>query len=88
MRKAGLNRRALSDSSTSGGSYRTKSGLLCSATPHGAEPSAPRTIVSGARDTDITVSGSDDGDLDRVDGGENFDVCLFGAGDEISNCEY
>jgi Ca2+-binding RTX toxin-like protein len=26
--------------------------------------------------------------VDKVNGGDDFDVCLFGAGDEISNCEY
>jgi hypothetical protein len=26
--------------------------------------------------------------VDKVNGGDDFDVCFFGAGDEISNCEY
>jgi Ca2+-binding RTX toxin-like protein len=26
--------------------------------------------------------------VDKVNGGDDFDVCLFGAGDEIANCEY
>jgi hypothetical protein len=33
------------------------------------------------------ISG-DDGDLDRVDGGEDLDSCIFGAGDELVDCEY
>jgi Ca2+-binding RTX toxin-like protein len=26
--------------------------------------------------------------IDKVNAGDDFDVCLFGAGDEIANCEY
>jgi Ca2+-binding RTX toxin-like protein len=26
--------------------------------------------------------------VDKVNGGDDFDVCLFGAGDELANCEY
>ena len=26
--------------------------------------------------------------VDKVNGGDDFDDCLFGAGDEINNCEY
>ena len=38
--------------------------------------------------------GHDDGpvhtenEFDKVDGGEGFDICLFGAGDELEYCEY
>ena len=31
---------------------------------------------------------ADDDDLDDVYAGDDFDVCLFGAGDEIRDCEY
>lgn len=27
-------------------------------------------------------------EFDKVEGGEGFDVCLFGAGDELEYCEY
>jgi hypothetical protein len=31
---------------------------------------------------------SDDDSFDKVDAGDDFDDCLFGAGDELANCEY
>jgi hypothetical protein len=30
---------------------------------------------------------SDDDQVDKVDGGDDFDSCFFSAGDEIANCE-
>jgi Ca2+-binding RTX toxin-like protein len=29
-----------------------------------------------------------DNEIDKVNAGDGFDVCLFGAGDELANCEY
>jgi hypothetical protein len=31
---------------------------------------------------------SDDTSVDKVNGGDDFDDCLFGPGDEVNNCEY
>jgi len=36
---------------------------------------------------DVMIS-SDDNSVDKVNGGDDFDDCLFGAGDEVNNCEY
>jgi len=41
----------------------------------------------GGSGDDVMIS-SDDGEVDKVNGGDDFDDCLFGAGDEVSNCEY
>ena len=27
-------------------------------------------------------------EIDKVNAGDDFDICLFGAGDELANCEY
>ena len=52
--------------------------------------------VSGGTGNDFLVGGSgddvmisaDDNEVDKVNGGDDFDDCLFSAGDEINNCEY
>jgi Ca2+-binding RTX toxin-like protein len=57
-------------------------------------------LVGGSGD-DVMISADDDepewddheldrGDnvIDKVNAGDDFDVCLFGAGDELANCEY
>jgi Ca2+-binding RTX toxin-like protein len=61
----------------------------------------PDFLVGGTGD-DVMIS-SDDGFgadrddddderganvVDKVNAGDDFDVCLFGAGDELANCEY
>jgi Ca2+-binding RTX toxin-like protein len=43
-------------------------------------------LVGGSGD-DVMIS-VDDEEVDKVNGGDDFDDCLFGAGDELSNCEY
>ena len=43
-------------------------------------------LVGGSGD-DVMISADDDS-LDTVDGGDDFDDCLFSAGDELRNCEY
>ncbi|MDQ1568416.1 MAG: hypothetical protein QOF96_3296, partial [Actinomycetota bacterium] len=43
-------------------------------------------LVGGSGD-DVMIS-SDDNSVDKVNGGDDFDDCLFGAGDEVNNCEY
>ena len=43
-------------------------------------------LVGGSGD-DVMIS-SDDDSVDKVNGGDDFDDCLFGAGDEVNNCEY
>jgi Ca2+-binding RTX toxin-like protein len=43
-------------------------------------------LVGGTGD-DVMIS-SDDDWADKLDGGEDFDSCFFGAGDELANCEY
>src|SRR5882762_9299389 len=43
-------------------------------------------LVGGSGD-DVMIS-SDDAEVDKVNGGDDFDDCLFGAGDEVNNCEY
>ena len=47
---------------------------------------APDFLVGGTGD-DVMISADDDL-IDKVNAGDDFDVCLFGAGDEINNCEY
>jgi len=52
--------------------------------------------VAGGRGEDFLVGGSgddvmisaDDDSIDKVNGGDDFDDCLFSAGDELANCEY
>ena len=54
------------------------------------------TVAGGPGGTDFLLGGSgddvmisaDDDVVDKVNAGDDFDVCLFGAGDEIANCEY
>ena len=46
----------------------------------------PDFLVGGSGD-DVMISVDDDV-VDKVNAGDDFDVCLFGAGDEINNCEY
>jgi len=43
-------------------------------------------LVGGSGD-DVMIS-ADDNEVDKVNGGDDFDVCLFSAGDELTNCEY
>ena len=43
-------------------------------------------LVGGSGD-DVMISGDDDS-IDKVNGGDDFDDCLFWAGDELANCEY
>lgn len=43
-------------------------------------------LVGGPGD-DVMIS-ADDGSEDKVNAGEDLDSCIFGAGDELSNCEY
>jgi hypothetical protein len=43
-------------------------------------------LVGGSGD-DVMIS-SDDAEVDKVNGGDDFDDCLFSAGDELNNCEY
>ena len=43
-------------------------------------------LVGGSGD-DVMIS-ADDEEVDKVNGGDDFDDCLFSAGDEINNCEY
>ena len=44
-------------------------------------------ILIGGSGEDVMISADDD-QFDKVDGGDDFDVCLFGGGDELANCEY
>ena len=44
-------------------------------------------LLDGTNHDDVMIS-SDDDSVDKVNGGDDFDDCLFGAGDEINNCEY
>ncbi len=46
----------------------------------------PDWLVGGSGD-DVMITADDDV-LDKVNAGDGFDVCLFGAHDEITNCEY
>ncbi len=46
----------------------------------------PDYLVGGSGD-DVLISADDD-ERDKVQAGDDFDVCLFGARDEIYNCEY
>ena len=46
----------------------------------------PDFLVGGSGD-DVMISADDD-ELDKVNAGDDFDVCLFSAGDELANCEY
>ena len=39
-------------------------------------------------DDDRDVAPGNPNEVDKVNGGDDFDDCLFGAGDEINNCEY
>ena len=43
-------------------------------------------MLLGGSGDDVMISSDDD--FDKVDAGDDFDVCLFGAGDELSGCEY
>ena len=43
-------------------------------------------LVGGSGD-DVMIS-ADDSEVDKVNGGDDFDDCLFSAGDELNNCEY
>jgi Ca2+-binding RTX toxin-like protein len=43
-------------------------------------------LVGGLGD-DVMIS-SDDDSVDKVDGGDDMDDCIFSAGDELANCEY
>ena len=43
-------------------------------------------LVGGSGD-DVMIS-ADDNEVDKVNGGDDFDDCLFSAGDEVNNCEY
>jgi Ca2+-binding RTX toxin-like protein len=43
-------------------------------------------LVGGTGD-DVMIS-SDDDSVDKVNAGDDFDVCLFGAGDEHTNSQY
>jgi Ca2+-binding RTX toxin-like protein len=43
-------------------------------------------FLLGGTGADIMIS-SDDDQVDKVDGGDDFDSCFFSAGDEIANCE-
>jgi Ca2+-binding RTX toxin-like protein len=62
--------------------------------------SGPDFLVGGSGD-DVMISADDErpewddhelerGEnvVDKVNAGDDFDVCLFGAGDELANCEY
>ena len=52
--------------------------------------------VAGGPDSDMLYGGSgddvmigaDDNVEDKVEAGDDFDVCLFSAGDELGDCEY
>ena len=46
-----------------------------------------RDFLVGGPGDDVMIS-SDDDSVDKVDGGEDLDDCLFSAGDELANCEY
>ena len=48
--------------------------------------SGPDFLVGGSGD-DVMISADDDS-VDKVNGGDDFDDCLFSAGDELANCEY
>ena len=37
---------------------------------------------------DDWIKSSDDDEVDKVNGGDGFDICFFSAGDELANCEY
>ena len=64
-------------------------------------PDGPDFLVGGTGD-DVMISADDEhydrdyddapdrGEnvIDKVNAGDDFDVCLFGAGDEVANCEY
>ena len=44
-------------------------------------------LIDGTNHDDVMIS-ADDEEVDKVNGGDDFDDCLFSAGDEINNCEY
>ncbi len=46
----------------------------------------PDFLVGGSGD-DVMISADDDS-VDKVNAGDDFDDCLFSAGDELANCEY
>jgi Ca2+-binding RTX toxin-like protein len=46
-----------------------------------------RDFLVGGSGDDVMITADDD-EVDKVDAGADFDVCLFSAGDELSNCEY
>ncbi len=46
----------------------------------------PDFLVGGSGD-DVMI-GSDDNTVDKINGGDDFDDCMFSAGDEVTNCEY
>jgi len=43
-------------------------------------------LVGG--DGDDVIVGSDDDEIDKLDGGNGFDDCVVSKGDEVHNCEY
>jgi Ca2+-binding RTX toxin-like protein len=57
-----------------------------------------RDFLSGGSGDDVMVSSDDEPrqrkgkqvqeSIDKVNAGDDFDVCLFSAGDELANCEY
>jgi Ca2+-binding RTX toxin-like protein len=42
----------------------------------------------GGSGDDVLIGVDDDVEKDRLKAGDDFDVCIFGAGDEVSSCEY
>jgi Ca2+-binding RTX toxin-like protein len=44
-------------------------------------------MLYGGSGDDVMI-GSDDNEEDKIEAGDDFDVCLFGPGDELGDCEY
>jgi len=44
-------------------------------------------VLLGGSGDDVMISADDD-EFDKVEAGDDFDVCIFGAGDELGDCEY
>ena len=44
-------------------------------------------MLYGGSGDDVMI-GSDDNEEDKIEAGDDFDVCLFGPGDELADCEY
>ena len=42
----------------------------------------------GGSGDDVLIGDDDDVEKDRLKAGDDFDVCIFGPGDELSSCEY